>query len=251
MKNITIKRFLAYLIDLIIIGMVSFSFSYVPNINPNQEEYKQAYEDIVSLYENYDNNKLTIDEYEQKYIALSYDLNRNNVIYTVVNLVIILLYFVLVPLFLNGQTLGKRLLKIKVVSNYQDRSVGFVSYFVRAVVQNNLIITILQIIILFTFSKDNFYFVYSKVNMVGYILLYLIVFLILIRKDSRGLHDLISGTKVVSISDEIQLSSVNEEEKKEKTISNKTKKIKEEPKNNKTKNTTKKEAKKKSTQTKK
>ena len=94
MKNITIKRFLAYLIDLIIIGMVSFSFSYVPNINPNQEEYKQAYEDIVSLYENYDNNKLTIDEYEQKYIALSYDLNRNNVIYTVVNLVIILLYFV-------------------------------------------------------------------------------------------------------------------------------------------------------------
>ena len=198
MKNITMRRFGAYLIDLVIIGIIGTCFSYFPLLNPKEEEYEKVYQDVLTLYERFDNNELTMDEYQQEYISLSYDLNRSNVVYTTFNLVLLVLYFVFVPFFMNGQTFGKKVLHLKVVS-HQEEKVSIVSYFIRAIVQNNILITIAQIGIIFYFTKENYYTIYNNVNMVGYVLLYLIVFLVLVRKDKRGLHDLLSGTKVILV----------------------------------------------------
>ena len=50
--------------------------------------------------------------------------------------------------------------------------------------------------------------------MVGYILLYFIVFLVLVRKDSRGLHDLLAGTQVIFVSNE-NASEIKDEDSHE------------------------------------
>lgn len=233
MKNVTLRRFGAYLIDLLIIGIIGAILSYIPMLNPNANEYEQTYQEVLSLYERYSNNEITLNEYETGYISLSYDLNRSNAVYTCFNLVLLLLYFVIVPVVMKGQTVGKKLLRLKVVSHQDEGNVGIVSYLVRAIIQNNILITVAQLGIIFYFTKDNYYTIYNNVNMVGYILLYLIVFLVLVRKDKRGLHDLVAGTKVISLEDylidheETPKEVLAEEVKEEKKSTSKKKKIEE------------------------
>ncbi len=105
-------------------------------------------------------------------------------------------------------------MKIQVISVNEQKKVGGISYFLRAIIQNNILITVIQIVILFTFTKDNYYMIYNNVNMVGYILLYFIVFLVLVRKDSRGLHDLLAGTQVIFVSNE-NASEIKDEDSHE------------------------------------
>ncbi|MCI8574842.1 MAG: RDD family protein [Bacilli bacterium] len=200
MKNVTFRRFGAYLIDLVIISLVGVGLSYIPFLQESEKEYEVIYQEIVDMYESYTNNEITMNEYQEKYTSMSYDLNRSNYLYTIIQLVIIILYFTFVPFFMHGQTFGKKVMKIQVKSSNDQESVGVISYFLRSIIQNNILITVAQLVILFTFTKDNYYMIYNNVNMVGYVLLYFIVFLVLVRKDSRGLHDLLAGTQVVFVS---------------------------------------------------
>lgn len=211
MKNLTFRRLAAYLIDLVIIGILGTCFSFIPVLQKNEVEYEKMYQEVVQLYDSYSNNEITMSEYQEKYISLSYDMNRANYLYTIIQMLVIILYFTIVPYFMYGQTLGKKVLNIRVVSSISDERVGIISYFLRSIIQNNILITIAQVSILFIFTKENYYTIYNNVNMVGYILLYFIVFLVLIRKDSRGLHDLLSGTQVV-------LNHIDEKSKEEEKL---------------------------------
>ncbi len=214
MKNVTFRRLGAYLIDLVIIGILGIGISYFPILQENEKEYEAVYQEVLQLYDSYSNNEITSNEYQEKYMNMSYDLYRSNYLYTIVQLVIILLYFTFVPYFMNGQTFGKKVMKIQVISVNEQKKVGGISYFLRAIIQNNILITVIQIVILFTFTKDNYYMFYNNVNMVGYILLYFIVFLVLVRKDSRGLHDLLAGTQVIFVSNE-NASEIKDEDSHE------------------------------------
>ena len=85
---------------------------------------------------------------------------------------------------------------------------------IRTLVLNNIIITLLEIFVLFLFSANDYYPLYSNINLVGYILLYIIAFFFLVRSDHRGLHDLIASTKVVMVSpsDEEEIQEAKYEE---------------------------------------
>jgi len=95
MKNVTFRRLGAYLIDLVIIGILGIGISYFPILQENEKEYEAVYQEVIQLYDSYSNNEITSNEYQEKYMNMSYDLYRSNYLYTIVQLVIILLYFTL------------------------------------------------------------------------------------------------------------------------------------------------------------
>ena len=73
-------------------------------------------------------------------------------------------------------------------------------------------------------SRENYYTVYNNVNLIGSIILYMTLFMVLVRSDGRGLHDFVASTKVVEIEipkeeeNVIDIEPVKEEKKsKEKT----------------------------------
>lgn len=198
MKNLNLSRVVAYLIDIIIVGAIASVFSYIPFLNPERIDYEKQYDALMEIYQSYRDGNMKEEEYMTQYTSFYYDLNRLNVNYTVINLVVLVAYFGVFQWQRNGKTIGKKLMKIKVVS-HNEKPLGFVSYLIRSIILNNIIITILQLIVLFIFSKEQYYIIYSNINLVGYILLYINVFLVFIRQDKRGLHDLVAGTKVVSI----------------------------------------------------
>jgi len=213
MKSVCLRRFGAYMIDVLIVGVISSCISFIPFLNPNREKYEQQYQEVLDLFQKYEQNEITQDQYQEQYIEMYYDLNRNSVNELVINIVVIIAYFGIFQWQMNGQTIGKRLLKIKVEANDPEKKLSWLNYFIRTIILNNIIITIAQLIVLFFIPKENFYAVYSNINMVGYILLYIIVFLILVRLDHRGLHDLIAGTKVVMIDENLEAEKTLKEEK--------------------------------------
>ena len=46
-------------------------------------------------------------------------------------------------------------------------------------------------------NSENYFDVYQNVNLVGNVITYIIIFMIIVRNDGRGLHDYIANTKVV------------------------------------------------------
>ena len=87
------------------------------------------------------------------------------------------------------------------ISSVYDNPLTIVNYLLRALVLHNIIISILEILIVYLMTADSFFYVYKNVNMVGYIITYITLFMVIVRKDNRGLHDMVARTKVVKISD--------------------------------------------------
>lgn len=220
MKNIMVRRFLAYFIDIFLVACVMYLISFIPLSRDNQKYYEEVSFQMNSLYDSYSKNEISENEFNEKYIPLYYEWNRSNMGNTIINLFCIVLYFGCVPFFLKGQTFGKKLFHLQIVSVNDDSQVGIVSYLVRAIILNNVLITIAQQGILSFMNANNYYSFYANVNLVGYVLIYFMLLLMFLRMDHRSLHDLIAGTKVISVSDSKDLLEVKKdvEEKNQEQI---------------------------------
>ena len=149
-------------------------------------------EDIDGLKESISNS------YNDQFYDINYSLEKNMMIYNVIYIVMIVIYFGVLPIFTNGQTIGKRLLRLKVVTK-DGKDAGFVRYTVRSLILYQSVFTIIQMILVGTLSVDNYYTVIDFVTIARDLVYYVILFMVMVRIDGRGLHDFIAGTKVVML----------------------------------------------------
>ena len=149
-------------------------------------------EDIDGLKESITNS------YNDQFYDINYSLEKNMIIYNVIYIVMIIIYFGLLPIFTNGQTIGKRLLRLKVVTK-DGKDAGFVRYTVRSLILYQSVFTISQMILVGTLSVDNYYTAIDFVTIARDLVYYVILFMVMVRIDGRGLHDFIAGTKVVML----------------------------------------------------
>lgn len=234
--KIVFKRFTAYIIDIVLVSLLATiltSNSYInKDYNKYQETYKEYekysnnYHDFINdledlkvselkeEYKNYnkylentDNEDLSEkdikkiktelkEEYEEKIKNYSYKLSKLSSIQKIISMLCILLYFVVFQYYFNGQTLGKKIMKIQIVSN-NGKQLTILNYFIRSLILNELVINIISIICILTFNKNN-YLIYSQIiYYVTYVLEMTIIFMIMFDKNNRGLHDFASNTKVI------------------------------------------------------
>lgn len=244
--KIVLKRIGAYLIDIILVSLVSTVLSSNVYINKDYKKYKETYdeynikyEEYVNYYsklENYYEDKKISDkeykklikydeiytkdlinyyvdenidkdeyenivdnlnlEYSNEEINYSYKLLRYSLVPTIINLMCILLYFVVFQFYFNGKTLGKKIMKLKVVSNNENK-LNIVNYLIRCLIVNEVFINIISLICLITLSKNNFISYNKIIYVITYILEMVILFMMVFEKNNRGLHDYISNTKVI------------------------------------------------------
>ena len=115
MEKPTLKRAFAYIIDLMIVVFIIGLFTNIEALNPNYEKYEQAFESYKTLIAESENtnNSQTVKQATN----VMYDLNKYSVSTSIINVVVMVLYFGLFQYYNKGQTIGKKLMKIKVVSN--------------------------------------------------------------------------------------------------------------------------------------
>lgn len=186
------KRILAYLIDVVIVLLTSSMLSSISYLNPQLETYNKYYDEYSEKTKDYLDKKTTDDEYLQITNDYSYKLERNSVYSSVISVVTILLYFGVFQKYNNGQTLGKKLLNIRVKGN-----LNVFKYLLRTAIIYNIFINVAKIILIVALDQNQ----YLNANKYLYILALVVevttIVMIMLRKDHKGLHDLIVGSEVV------------------------------------------------------
>lgn len=128
----------------------------------------------------------------------SYYISRETILSTVILIVINVLYFGVFQYLFGGQTFGKKITNLKVVSN-SDRKINILLFIVRIIILENIIFSIAKIGCLLFLNYNKYYSVSEMINTAVSLVEVAIVFMIFSRKDGRGLHDMIAGTKVIML----------------------------------------------------
>lgn len=188
------KRFSAFIIDLIIITCLSSVISFVI---PKNENVKKMSNEINEITQNYVDGKIKDKEYINKTAPLTYRIDKENFILSIIGILITILYYVVFAFIKGGQTIGKKLIGIKVVKQKGDLTINDMIF--RSFIINSLLYSLISLVLLFT-TKDISY-LYSTV-ILSYIQLGLVVvsaLMVLIRKDNLALQDVITKTKVIEV----------------------------------------------------
>ena len=197
--KIKYKRLAAYIIDFFIINLfmtlVTSSGIFAKafyQYNDATERLNNLYQDVLKLDEESLNDK--VDDMK----AIVYDVNNFGSLYFSIEVIVMIGYFVVFQYFNKGQTLGKKFLKIKVVSR-DDEELSLGNFLLRSMILYGLIFTIINMILVQLTSDNIFYNLYTIVGLVNIVVTYSTYFMIIFRKDERGLHDMIASSKVVEV----------------------------------------------------
>lgn len=205
MKKPTLRRIGAYIVDIIVITMISSMFVRIEFLNPKYDEYEKAYNEYIDFTSEVINNPEKVNDSNLN--DITYNLSKTGLATSIITLVVTTLYFVGFQYINRGQTLGKKLFKIQVVDS-ENKKLKFYQVLVRALLIDKIATNAISAILISTLSKDAYLTGFQYVELVDMAIMAASFILIMFREDGKGLHDMIAGTKVVFESE------VNEEESK-------------------------------------
>ena len=142
--DIVLKRVMAYIIDVLIFSIVLTPIINWSVINPYIDEYTENYSEYTEFIEQANAGEIDTetDEYKDKIVDLNYNINKYKVISSSISVVGFILYFAVLQWALKGQTIGKKIMKIRVVANKEDKKLNVGNYILRSLILNNIIFSI-------------------------------------------------------------------------------------------------------------
>lgn len=205
----SLKRIIAFVIDIVIVSLVVSLINLLP-LDPYKDKYKDTYEKYNEVVQ-----KSTEDEkndYKDEIIELNYEVYKYRTYSSMFSATALILYFGVLPLVMNGQTLGKKIMKLRVISN-NEKKLNFWKYLIRIVILNNIWLSLINVGAVYVVSGVKFYYVTYVISMLSSLIYMLNLIMVMFRKDNRGLHDMVAGTKVILVSNDVVVESVEEVKK--------------------------------------
>ena len=192
MKASFIKRAVAQIIDMFIVSIIisiismSFSTSRIEKLN----------DEVNNLMNDYVSGDIDSKEYITKYIDITYDINKASINTNLVYLVVCIGYFLIFQYLNKGATIGKKFMKIRIVSN-DNTDITFLQMFIRTSIINEILPMIMIFVLIFLTSGISFFIGYSLISFIENIFVIICIFMILCRKDNLALHDIMSRSMVI------------------------------------------------------
>lgn len=191
-KSYFFPRFAAYAIDFVIVILISsLIVGFVPQ-NKNLEKYQKESEQILKDYQK---GNIDTKDYFNKMAPVSYDMDYANLPSTFISLTISILYFIVFQYYNKGQTFGKKLMKIKVMSTDGNLSINQMA--IRALFINLILFNVLVIGAVLFAGKTYYFNTNLIIEVVAFIFVVISSVFAMYRKDGRGLHDMMANTKVI------------------------------------------------------
>lgn len=207
MNKYVYRRISAFLIDIFLVTFVSTIFSSISYVNPFIENYKVAYDEYREIYKSESESVLTnptiknVVDYSNKMSKQIYKIDYSMLFNNIYYLVFSFLYFVLFAYFTNGQTLGKKLFKLKVVRQDGEK-VKLSNLMLRTLLSGSSIfmgvniIVIIQLLLLMIPQNQVYFYAILFSSMISYVI-EIIGLVLLFSKEHRSLDDIIGSTKVI------------------------------------------------------
>lgn len=194
MKASIKKRIGAYIIDIILVFVV---MSFISPIIPSFGDTDKLAKETVEISEQYLEEKITEEEFMKKANDINYEISKATYLTDIVNICLYLGYFVVLPLFMKGQTLGKKLMKLK-IKKVDDSNLTANALLIRTLILYGVLTAIINLILLLLTSKGVYLQISGYVSTIFSIVIIVTVFMMIIRKDGRGIPDLLAKTVVVT-----------------------------------------------------
>ena len=192
MKAKFFDRLTAYIIDVIIISLItSIIFTSIPTNNKELEKQLSSLQDEVL------SNNITYEEFVDEYQDLYYKNKKDTMTQSAITLTITIAYFVIFQYMNKGQTIGKKILHLRVVDNNTEKPLSIFKELIRSLLIWNILSGTLGIVLIYILNKESYITSYLIISSLESIFIFITAMFTLYRKDNRGLHDIIINSKVI------------------------------------------------------
>ena len=192
MKAKFFDRLTAYIIDVIIISLItSIIFTSIPTNNKELEKQLSSLQDEVL------SNSITYEEFVDEYQDLYYKNKKDTMTQSAITLTITIAYFVIFQYMNKGQTIGKKILHLRVVDNNTEKPLSIFKGLIRSLLIWNILSGTLGIVLIYILNKESYITSYLIISYLESIFIFITAMFTLYRKDNRGLHDIIINSKVI------------------------------------------------------
>ena len=192
MKATFFERIGSYLIDTII---VSFIFSIIClGFGTHTSETEKKMQEIE---EQFLNKEITAEKYAEEYSAALYDYQKETVLQSGISVALTVAYYAIFQYMNKGQTIGKKVLRIRVVDKNTNKPTTIFKGFIRSMIIYSILSGTLSILFLYICNKNNYFTLYISLLSLELIFSLITIIFMLYKKDGRGLHDIMSNTIVV------------------------------------------------------
>lgn len=188
-----LKRFLSYLIDM---GILIFLFWILNFFLKESSNIKILNMEISSVNELFLNHDIGFSTYLIRYAKVIQDLDKERVLFHLINCIFILIYFIIIPYFMNGRTIGKKIMKLKVVRR-DKKKLTLTNLTIRSMIINGFGFLLISLVLLYFVPSIAYFILTILLGILQIILVFVSVFMIIYKEDNRGFHDIISTTCVV------------------------------------------------------
>lgn len=192
-KALFVQRFIAFLLDIFILSSIASLISYpfldaksIDKLNKNSSE-------VIGKYTT---GEIDMDTYVDEVKGISYQLSQKQGVVSLVTLFLAVLYFIVYQYYNNGQTIGKKLMKIKVVSS-TDKEITMNSFIFRSLIVNSILVDMISFAIVIFGNETAYFYGVAICGIIKYTLLLICGFMVMWSKSGLGLHDRIAHTTVV------------------------------------------------------
>ena len=192
MKATFFERLGSYLLDTIIISLI---FSLIclgfGNNTSNTEKLMQELDDKLLA------KTITTEEYLEKYQDILYDYQKENALESGISVALTIAYFVVFQYMNKGQTIGKKILNIRVVDKNTQKPISILKGLLRSFIVFSILSGTLSILFLYIINENSYFIPYSILLFIEGIFTLITIMLVLYKKDGRGLHDIMANTIVI------------------------------------------------------
>lgn len=184
----SIKRLLAYMIDMGILLLIVLLLKWIWPMNPYEIE-------LANKNDQYLHQTITETEYHDSYICLLHQIDKHDIGFNIITTIVLIIWFVIIPNLMHGQTVGQKIMNIQTVGKPLtiEKLVG------RSVITNGLGYLLFMFIILYITSDQVYYYLINFFAFFQIIVVFIHGFMVLYKKDCLGLADVLTKTRIEEI----------------------------------------------------
>ncbi len=192
-KALFVQRFVAFILDIFIVSsiasLISYPFLDTKSINKLNNESNE-------LIEKYTAKEIDMNTYAVEVKNIGYQLSQKQGVVSLVTLFLSVLYFIVYQYYNNGQTVGKKLMKIR-VSSSTNKEITMNSFIFRSLIINSILVDMISFAIVIFGNETTYFYGVAICGIIKYTLLLICGFMVMWSKSGMGLHDRIAHTTVV------------------------------------------------------
>ncbi len=184
------RRLVAYLFDMMVLmGILMLIYYFLPeshNITVLNQEFDHVNDLLFS-------NNISFGSYLTRVASIMQELDKERILYSLINAVYIIVYFVIIP-FKTKKTFGMYLMGLKYES--KDGKFSVDDLLVRSMITCGLLYLLASLVLIYVLPSIAYFLTNIIFAIIQISLVVISFFMVLYRKDHRGLQDLWSRTVI-------------------------------------------------------